>query len=125
MVKEINIWENNTPTIKKLLKMHFPTATFRIKTKNFSGGKSIDIYTDLIKPIDYDKKRELELKLQNEGLEEAEWQELQNINKAIEYNQDVEQNIKALLKPFWSVDYDEFSGEILQGANCFLSVTNL
>ncbi len=125
MVKEINIWENNTPTIKKLLKENFPKATFRIKTKNFSGGKSIDIYTDLIKPVDYDKKRELEIKLQNEGLDIEEYKKLQRIERVITWNNLVEQKIKSLLKDFWSVDYDEFSGEILQGANCFLSVTNL
>jgi len=125
MKEKIDILANNTVEIKKILKENFPTATFRIKTKNFAGGKSITIYTDLIRLIDYNKKRDLELKMQGEGLDNEEYKKLQRIERTITWNKLAEQNIKTLLKDFWSVDYDEYTGEILGGGNCYLFVERL
>jgi len=125
MKQEINVFANNTPAIKRILKERFPRATFRIRTQNFSGGKSIDIYTDLFRKIDYDRKRELEFKLQDQGLDNEEYKELQRIERDIAWNRSLEGNIKKLLKDFWSVDYDEFTGEVLSGGNCYLSVEPL
>ena len=122
MKQEINVFANNTSAIKKILKENFPTATFRIKTKLFSGGKSIDIYTSLLADIDYNRKRELEMKLQDNGLDESEWIELQEIERDIDWNEDIRQKIKSLLKDYWSVDYDEITGEVLSGGNCYLFV---
>lgn len=94
MKQEINVFANNTPAIKRILKERFPRATFRIRTQNFSGGKSIDIYTDLFRKIDYDRKRELEFKLQDQGLDNEEYKELQRIERDIAWNRSLEGNIR-------------------------------
>jgi len=125
MSQEINIFANNTSKIKKILRQRFPKATFRIRTQSFSGGKSIDIYTDLFREIDHNRKRELELKLQNQGLDSEEYKELQRTERDIAWNRSLEGNIKKLLKDFWSVDYDEITGEVLSGGNCYLFVEPL
>ncbi|RLG17293.1 hypothetical protein DRN75_03865 [Nanoarchaeota archaeon] len=122
---EINIWDNNTPMIKKILKQNFPKAVFKVKTERYAGGKTIHIYTDLIKEIDYNRKRELEMKLEEEGLTIKEWGELTRICMMIEENRKIEAKIKDLLKDFWQVHYDELTGEILQGINCFLCVESI
>lgn len=120
-----DIWKNNTPEIKRILKRRYPDAKFRIRTKNYSGGKSIYIYTSLIKEVDYNRMRELENTLRKEGLYGKEIEEYREFKRKIEENQKIEREIKTLLKDFWEVDYDEFSGEVLQGANCFLFVEKL
>jgi len=69
--------------------------------------------------------RELENTLRKEGLYGKEIEEYREFKRKIEENQKIEREIKTLLKDFWEVDYDEFSGEVLQGANCFLFVEKL
>ena len=125
MNRQINIWKNNTPLIKKILKKHFPKAKFKIKTRNSSLSKSIYIYTNLIQDYDYIRLKELELKLQNEGLIDEESKEYHEIKKIVEQNKATQQKIKTILKDFWYVDYDKFTGEILGGGNCFLFVERL
>jgi len=118
----MDIWKNNTPEIKRILKRKYPSAKFRVKTEQYTGGKSIYIYTDLIKEIDYNRMRELELRLHDEGLGGGDLEEYKELKRKIEENRKTEREIKTLLKDFWKVDYDQFSGEILSGANCFLFV---
>jgi len=125
MKSKINIWKNNTPLIKQTLKRHFPKAKFKIKTRNSSLSKSIYIYTDLIQDYDYAKFRNLELKLQNEGLVNKEAEEYHKIKELIWQNRTIEQKIKTILKDFWHIDYDKLTGEILSGGNCYLFIEKL
>jgi len=118
---KINIWENNTNKIKKILKKEFKDNTFKIRTKNYTGGKSIWIYTDAIKNTErlFELKRKL-----NTGLNEKERQEWNELTKTREKNREVEKKIKELLKEFYEVDYNEF-GEIMAGGNCYLFIEPL
>ena len=122
---KINTWKNNTPQIKRILKTNFRNAKFRVKTDNYSMGKSINIYTDLIKNVNYSRLRELTAELEENGLTGKKSEEYREIKKDIEFNKEIKNKIETLLSDFYHVDYDKYSGEILSGGNCYLFVNRL
>ena len=111
--------------IKKILKNKFPDSKFKVKIDKYSMGESIYIYADLIKQIpngffDLEWKRRV-----GEHLSAEEYELYKKGKMILENNNQIEQEIKQLLKTFWHVDYDEYTHEILSGGNTFLFVERL
>jgi len=114
--------DNRSYIIKKILKQKYPDSTFRVRIEKYSGGESIEVYTDLIKFPDYNRLTHLEFKLAKEGLTGDDLIEYHNIKELNENNNKIEQEIKQLLKEFYHVNRDMF-GEILLGVgNTYLFI---
>lgn len=101
--------------IKKILKKYFPNAVFIVRVKSYSSGRSIRIYTNLVKEIPPDLYRKAFVLRDVKAMKKLE--KLQNQNDKIIHK--IKYNI---LKDFWEVDYDPVTREILSGANVYLSV---
>jgi len=106
--------------IKKILREHFPGATFRVKIDKWSTGESISVYTDLIKEWTDEDVHNQWLVASGRVIETTP-EIKKTLNKA-EHNRQVTQEIKEILKDFWHVDRDEITGEILAGGNTYLTV---
>lgn len=120
----------NGREIKKILKMYYPNATFRVKISRSRFDKAIDIYTDLLR-YTFDiasRHRDLELKLQKEGLKGDEAKEYEYLEWLKEEDEKTRRGIEAVLRKHGieEVVYrDERSDEILSGCNVFIFVRPL
>ena len=120
----------NGKEIKKILKMYYPNAIFRVKISRAGFDKAINIYTDLLL-YTFDKAsrhRDLELKLQKEGLRGDETKEYEYLEWLKEEDEKTRRNIEAILRKYGieEVVYrDERSDEILSGCNVFIFVRPL
>ncbi len=110
--------------LKGILKQNWPLANFSIRK---SRGSAWNVKTDLIiNPFHaIPNIYELRDKMNNEGLDGKNWDDYKKFNALTKRNNEVESEIKALLRDYYHVDFCEFSGEILGGGNTFLFVSEL
>jgi hypothetical protein len=125
MEKEINGRE-----IKKILKMYFPHAEFRVSVSKCGYSRAIDIWIDLLQyTIDIaSKHRDLFRKLCSEGLNEEEAKRYEFYEQLKARDEEVREEILSCLKKHGIeevVHRCEKTDEILCGGNLFISIKPL
>ncbi|MCI4463319.1 MAG: hypothetical protein JHC30_04010 [Caldisericum sp.] len=116
--------------IKKILKRYYPKATFRVKVSRNRFDKAIDIYTDLLRYTFEvaSRHRDLELKLQSDGLQGKEAEEYEFLEQLKKEDEELRRNIEKILQKHGieEVIYrDERTDEILSGCNVFIFIRPL
>ena len=106
--------------IKSILKKQYPEATFRVRIEKYSGGETIYIYTDLVKEF---TPEEAEAHwLYNTGQVTEITEVVERMKKKKARNKKIDQDIHRLLKDYYHIAYDEYSGEVLLGGNTYLDI---
>jgi hypothetical protein len=119
--------DNRSYEMKKLLQKQYPTARFTVKIHKYSMGESIYVKTDLIKAwtqedSDNDwKKRTRAMGDQPFIITDS----IKATEAKSEANEKIRHEIEALLKNFWHIAYDSYSGEILSGGNSYINIGEL
>jgi len=111
--------------MKKALQKQYPTAKFTVKIHKYSMGESIYVKTDLIKAwtqedSDNDFKQRYRANMPYEITDS-----IKATRAKSERNEVIRHEIEALLKNFWHIDYDSYSGEILGGGNTYMNIGEL
>lgn len=99
--------DSRSHEIKKLLKKHYPKATFRVRIDKYSMGESINVATDAFKIDQVPDPR-------GYGY----------VNQISDVDELIRGHIKQLLHSYESVDRDQW-GEILAGGNTYLFIDTL
>ncbi len=119
--------DNRSYEMKKLLQKQYPTAKFTVKIHKYSMGESIYIHTDLIKAwTPEDSNNDWKQRTRAMGSEPFEITDSIKATRAkSKQNEVIRHEIEALLKNFWHIDYDSYSGEILSGGNTYINISKL
>lgn len=106
--------------IKKILAKHFPNFRFKVRIEKYSGGESINVYTNLLKKrVFSDAVWRVNA---NANYSEQDMQEYLKDKEKSAQNEQKEREIKELIGQHEKVDYDTQTGEVLQGGNTFLFI---
>ncbi len=119
--------DNRSYEMKKLLQKTYPTAKFTVKIHKYSMGESIYVKTDLIKAwTQEDSDNDWKKRTRAMGSEPFIITDSIKATEAkSEHNEVIRKEIEVLLAPFWHIDYDSYSGEILSGGNTYMNIGEL
>ena len=117
--------DNRSYEMKKVLQKQYPGAKFTVKIHKYSMGESIYVKTNLLKTwteedSDNNWKKQYRANGPYKITESMRATEAKN-----KHNEVIRNELEALLKSFWHIDYDSFSGEILGGGNTYMNIGEL
>jgi len=113
--------------IKGIFKKKYPNAKIKVRIQKYSGGESINVYTDLLKDP-YNTLPEFNhiqwKRRVGQNLSQEEYKIYKKGSEMWDKMKEKEREIKILLSDFSYVSRDQF-GEVLSGGNTFLFVEPL
>lgn len=116
--------DTRSTEIKRLLKGRFPSSTFRVRINKYSGGESINIETDLLKPYLTQDMRVWRAERDFNGCSDDDRAYYKAFKDRMEARDLAERAIKDVVGHFKKVDRDD-QGDILLGGNTFLFIESL
>ncbi len=105
--------------IKDILRSAYPGREFRVRLEKYSMGESIHVYTDMLLNL---TQEESDNNWKERAGQPHDWKLAESWKKKMEHDKKITDDIENLLKDFWHIRYDEYSGEILGGGNTYLHV---
>jgi hypothetical protein len=120
----------NGREVKRILKMYYPRAKFRVRIWRGGFDRALEIRTDLLQYTRAvnEKHYDLEWKLRQEGLTEKEWETYQIYEQIKDQDAEMKRSIKEILKKHGIEEYIwrcEITGEILLGGNLYIDIRPL
>jgi hypothetical protein len=109
--------------IRNILKSIYPNNSFKVRIEKYNFGESIHVYTDLLEDTKFtDAVWRVHA---NKNPSEEDYLEAKKYYEKQSKNQLIERKIEQILKDFWHVNYDQRTGEILEGGNTYLFIKRL
>jgi DNA repair photolyase len=121
----------NGREVKRILKMYYPRAQFRVRIVRGGFDRTLEIQTDLLRYTREvnEKHYDLEWKLRRqEGLTEKEWEAYQIYEQIKDQDAKIRRGIKEILKRHGIEEYVrrcDITGEILLGGNLYIRIEPL
>lgn len=116
--------------IKNALATAFPNYQFRVRVEKYSGGESINIKTNYLLPFLPHSDAVWRVGA-NANPSSADYDEYNKYRRRIEENKKREEEVYEVIKSLKNtailedIHYDEFSGDVLQGANRYVFIRPL
>jgi hypothetical protein len=120
----------NGREVKRILKMYYPRAEFKVRIRRGGFDRTLEIRTDLLQYTRQVQEAhcDLEWKLRKDGLNEKEWETYQIYEQIKDQDAEMRKSIREILKKH-GIEEDirrcPVSGEILLGGNLYFDIRPL